>query len=444
MTRRMTITSLSTATATALLLLCASATFAQTFGLDDNPSAPIGWGPPPVGPIPGFGAENPFGIVTAGYPPGWSPSPVLVNFCRDSDLLGPTVIVQLFTPLGNYDDSFSSNTVMAATNRPIKLRFSVDRVTGGVPGSAVAAQVAVNQHPSDIFSTTDRFVSPTTYLAWTGPPGYGGALPAPIAYAGPRNNLLRDDQTFGVWCGVPLPCPPPGVTAPPIGPGTHDNIDQYDEQLIDPTGAGTNAGWMYFTMYPDEAVSLGISAADVYDVAPGWLGTMVGFPFATAPKLGLDFADGPDSIDALIMFDANVRGGPGFGGPGAEPNVDCALFSLAPGSASLAQYGLDASDVFYTNFANTFWLYAPSANLGLVPSPGAHPAFHPDNVDALEILYHCRADLNDNGSVDFADILAVIGVWGPCHGCQHDLNDNGSADFADILAIIGAWGPCPP
>ncbi|MCP3903879.1 MAG: hypothetical protein GY715_09610 [Planctomycetes bacterium] len=441
--RPTTMTALAAVTAS---LLWTSTTVAQTFGLDDNPSAPIGWGPPPVGPIPGFGAENPFGILTAGYPPGWAPSPVIVNFCRDSDLLGPSVIVQLFTPLGNYDDSLSSNTVMAATTRPIKLRFSVDRVTSGVPGSAVASQVALNQQPSDIFSTTDRFVSPLNpaYLAMTTAPGYGGPLPAPIAYAGPRNNLLRDDQTFGVWCGVPLPCPPPNVTAPVIGPGTHDNIDQYDAQLMDPTGAGTNAGWMYFTMYPDEAVSLGISAADVYDVAPGWLGTMVGFPFAPAAILGLGLAGGPDSIDALIMFDNNVRGGPGFGGPGAEPNVDCALFSLAPGSTSLAQYGLDASDVFYTNFTTTFWLYAPSANLGLVPSPGGQPAFQPDNVDALEILYHCREDLNGNLSVDFADILAVIGVWGPCHGCQHDLNDNGSADFADILAIIGAWGACPP
>ncbi|MCP3902056.1 MAG: hypothetical protein GY715_00345 [Planctomycetes bacterium] len=56
----------------------------------------------------------------------------------------------------------------------------------------------------------------------------------------------------------------------------------------------------------------------------------------------------------------------------------------------------------------------------------------------------CREDLNDNGDVDFADILAVIAAWGPCPpSCPEDLNDNGSVDFADILAVIGAWGPCP-
>ena len=26
--------------------------------------------------------------------------------------------------------------------------------------------------------------------------------------------------------------------------------------------------------------------------------------------------------------------------------------------------------------------------------------------------------------------------------CPHDLNGNGDVDFADILAVIAAWGPC--
>jgi len=56
----------------------------------------------------------------------------------------------------------------------------------------------------------------------------------------------------------------------------------------------------------------------------------------------------------------------------------------------------------------------------------------------------CPEDLNDNGSVDFADILSIIAAWGPCVGeCPQDLNGNGNVDFADILAVIGAWGTCP-
>jgi hypothetical protein len=56
----------------------------------------------------------------------------------------------------------------------------------------------------------------------------------------------------------------------------------------------------------------------------------------------------------------------------------------------------------------------------------------------------CAEDLNNNGQVDFADILVIIGAWGPCPPvCPEDLNDNGQVDFADILVVIGAWGPCP-
>ncbi|MCP3905936.1 MAG: hypothetical protein GY715_20110 [Planctomycetes bacterium] len=54
----------------------------------------------------------------------------------------------------------------------------------------------------------------------------------------------------------------------------------------------------------------------------------------------------------------------------------------------------------------------------------------------------CDEDLSGNFCVDFADILRVISVWGPCPGCPEDLNGNDVADFADILVIIGAWGPC--
>ncbi len=56
----------------------------------------------------------------------------------------------------------------------------------------------------------------------------------------------------------------------------------------------------------------------------------------------------------------------------------------------------------------------------------------------------CLPDLNGNGSVDFADILAIIGAWGPCGvPCPEDLSGNGQVDFADLLVVISAWGACP-
>ncbi|MCP3904838.1 MAG: VCBS repeat-containing protein [Planctomycetes bacterium] len=56
----------------------------------------------------------------------------------------------------------------------------------------------------------------------------------------------------------------------------------------------------------------------------------------------------------------------------------------------------------------------------------------------------CPIDLSGNGQMDFADILVIVGAWGPCPpGCPEDLSLNGSVDFADILIVIGGWGACP-
>ncbi|MCP3902194.1 MAG: hypothetical protein GY715_01050 [Planctomycetes bacterium] len=51
-------------------------------------------------------------------------------------------------------------------------------------------------------------------------------------------------------------------------------------------------------------------------------------------------------------------------------------------------------------------------------------------------------DLNNNGSADFGDILAVIAAWGQTGLNPHDLSGNGIVDFADILQVVGNWGPC--
>ncbi|MCP3904605.1 MAG: hypothetical protein GY715_13345, partial [Planctomycetes bacterium] len=56
----------------------------------------------------------------------------------------------------------------------------------------------------------------------------------------------------------------------------------------------------------------------------------------------------------------------------------------------------------------------------------------------------CPADLNGNGVVDFADILAIISTWGPCPPeCPEDLDGSGDVGFGDILIVIGSWGACP-
>ncbi len=93
-------------------------------------------------------------------------------------------------------------------------------------------------------------------------------------------------------------------------------------------------------------------------------------PFAKAMNLGLG---SNDDVDALVMWDRNILGGPGHGGNpnGAEPGIDYALFSLGPGSFSLGQAAfpggplLSPADVFFTDFSGSFALYALGSDLGL-------------------------------------------------------------------------------
>jgi hypothetical protein len=52
------------------------------------------------------------------------------------------------------------------------------------------------------------------------------------------------------------------------------------------------------------------------------------------------------------------------------------------------------------------------------------------------------ADVNEDGSIGFADLLAVLDAWG-CAGftCGAvDVDGDGLVGFADLLAVLGAWG----
>ena len=49
-------------------------------------------------------------------------------------------------------------------------------------------------------------------------------------------------------------------------------------------------------------------------------------------------------------------------------------------------------------------------------------------------------DTNGDGTVDFADVLAVIGSWGTCSGpCPMDLDADGEVSFSDLLAVLAHW-----
>jgi predicted outer membrane repeat protein len=59
---------------------------------------------------------------------------------------------------------------------------------------------------------------------------------------------------------------------------------------------------------------------------------------------------------------------------------------------------------------------------------------------------NCPVDINNSGSVDVDDLIAVILSWGcvnPPGPCDADVDGSGTVDVDDLIAVILAWGPCP-
>ena len=356
------------------------------FSLDDLPTSPIS---PPAYPISippsGLGAEDPFGLGLIPGPLAPSPSiPAVVptyGSTWDSTVLQTGAISGSVFPdqhlipvtyFGQFPHAYINAMSVLAQNLAdeIQLSFSVDRNSVGLPNTAVNNQAALNQQPGDIFRVPGAYPSPIQFGGLLPPDaGYvSGVLPTPGT--GPGNNILSVDEsqltlTAGAGPGVMTPS---NVAAPPITGGSHDNLDAMDFHLLDHNGDGIPDApgvfsWL-FSVNPDEAAELAalsggaFSAADVFAVVPVVNTSMLAFSAASS---GLDAA-GPntDDIDALHLVTDGAGGG--------------ALFSLAPGSASLLQHGLSAADIFFTDFNGSFTTYLTAADIGLLPQ---------DNVDAL-------------------------------------------------------------
>ena len=52
----------------------------------------------------------------------------------------------------------------------------------------------------------------------------------------------------------------------------------------------------------------------------------------------------------------------------------------------------------------------------------------------------CPEDLNQDGSVTVADVLAVLAEFGCDAGCTADVNADGNVNVTDVLALLAAFG----
>ena len=87
-------------------------------------------------------------------------------------------------------------------------------------------------------------------------------------------------------------------------------------------------------------------------------------------------------------------------------------------------------------------LYASNLFATTDAAPGSSNAFgYFDDLvlAAVSPSTPCPADLNADGTVDAADLAALLGAWGTAAG---DVNGDGTTDAADLAALLGAWGAC--
>jgi hypothetical protein len=422
------------------------AAVAETFSLDDNPSAPLT--SPFVPPF--LSAEDPYGMgLPASLAGLLGPSPTLIaGPWLDADLLKPRPggpvpqldvrAIELF-----YLNAVSGNHAdVDEFWEEITLRFSVSRETTGMPGTASFKQAMLNQQPGDIFETDMLFPNPAIFVGTLGGGPFAGILPS--AGFGGGNVLHLDESMLQLTAGIgPGGHIPPNEEAPPIDNGTHDNVDAYNEipvRQLDWNEDFITDYSFYFSVPIAETTITGLLPADIYDVIPGAPLFPIGAPpFAFAAQMGLgQFGEVEDDIDALVVWDRGERHGPAWGGPGAEPGIDFALFSLAPGSATLGALGLSAGTVFFTDFTGAFAVYAFEKDLGLDSRFGVEWA----NVDALEIAEGipggCVGDLDGDGDTDLADLGILLASYGVDGG--GDLDGDGDTDLSDLGILLADYG----
>ena len=72
-----------------------------------------------------------------------------------------------------------------------------------------------------------------------------------------------------------------------------------------------------------------------------------------------------------------------------------------------------------------------------------------DGNDVPDLCERISGDVNGDGVVDLADLLAVIGNWGGCAGdcidpCDADIDFDCTVALGDLLQVIGNWGSVGP
>ena len=210
-----------------------------------------------------------------------------------------------------------------------------------------------------------------------------------------------------------------------------------NEQIF--TASFGDSGFDYFTQNPGWNAAPGtfipgttftwsaVSGLKVYE--PG-----VGF-VATSATLRVSFSTASVTIgsDPTAGFSLQVQPDGGFhkhpnfflqGPNGSDPEPGAYLLET---QLEISEPGVDASEsvfVVYDNMASDLQIEAVGHLTEILDGPD------------------CPSDIDQDGSVDFADVLTLLGDWA-CDSCpDSDVDNSGNVDFSDLLTVIANWGDC--
>ncbi len=301
----------------------------------------------PTGPIPPVPAPG-----TLGYDNG-GPGPI-VHTSEGSYGLAP----------GDNNDGHSNGELNPNQNQ-LSFFFSGDDLSVGAPGTDYLHQSTRLQAAGDRFMLNGvTTLSPAAVMAGAGPSGVAGPLFPGGSGTFPANLLNANQHRYHE---IPSIGPATVNTfIPPAGATAMDDMDALELTPIDLDGTMTHTvpdTPLYFSL-DIFSPSLPGSPADIYATPPG-----AGAYGLFAADFTLGLVPG-DDVDALAVWDV---AGDLMASPG-----DYALFSLAPGSPTLAGFGLSAADILVTDFTGAFALYLTAGSLGMLPT---------DNIDALDVEF---------------------------------------------------------
>lgn len=243
---------------------------------------------------------------------------------------------------GDNVDAVSNNT-MTGKNITYHLYFTADRASAGLPGTPYRGEATLNQAASDVWNMVNvTGISPLASLA--------ACAPSPI---GGPHVLFRNQDNYDFIFTAP-------AGAGPLM-GNQDNLDALELDDLDPSMDQLHDVGVYFSLDAASPSLGGASPAAIFFTPVGGVPGL----WAGVAQLGLMPAD---EMDALVVWDRGVIGA-------SDPGVDLVLFSLAPGSPSLA--GLSPAGIFVSDLTGFFCVYVQANTLGMRVV---------DNIDGLDVL----------------------------------------------------------